>query len=313
MFKYDRRLGNSMKRRVIKQGNNSYTLTLPVDWVRELDLKEGSEVDVSEDEGKLVVVPDQGKVLKEISIELDDSYEKNVRFALNQLYRKGYDRINVTVHDVNSIALIQNLMEELFFEMDVIEKKGKSCVLEMMSQPSMDNYASILKKLIYIIHDSMELIHTSVKTKKLAQMDDIDGMTRKYRKYDNFCRRFVNVHKKGIENLETNSILIHLLMIQTDLRRFPRYAKKVSAADLALFEEVKKFYISTYTAFFNKNLKALYDNNKKINDFLNKRRSVALTKGMTLWSSQCLQVLRILYSVLVAMIGLTIEIRRTDN
>ena len=44
-----------MKRKIIKQGHNTLTMTLPSDWVRKLNLEAGEEVDVCENNGSLVI------------------------------------------------------------------------------------------------------------------------------------------------------------------------------------------------------------------------------------------------------------------
>ena len=44
-----------MKRKIIKQGHNTLTVTLPSDWVKKLNLKSGDEIDVLENENSLIL------------------------------------------------------------------------------------------------------------------------------------------------------------------------------------------------------------------------------------------------------------------
>ena len=62
-----------MKRRIIKQGNNSYTLTLPISWIKENHLRGGDEIEIDEEDSKLIISlsKDQRKV--EISLDVDVS------------------------------------------------------------------------------------------------------------------------------------------------------------------------------------------------------------------------------------------------
>ena len=44
-----------MKRKIIKQGHNTLTITLPNKWAKELNLLAGDEVDVLESNGSIIV------------------------------------------------------------------------------------------------------------------------------------------------------------------------------------------------------------------------------------------------------------------
>jgi len=286
-----------MKRKLIKQGGGGLTVYIPKKWIDARELKPGDEVEFKEEKGKLIISPESEKKKKEINIKIENSYQKNIRFLLNELYRQGYDKIKVNVKDSETIKTVQRLVEELFFEMDVITKSENSCMIEMISEPNFENYYTILKKLIFIIQDSMNNILK-------GNAKEVEKATNKYRKYDNFCRRFVFLNIRGKENFETNSLLIHLLMIQTDLRRLAK-----QKANKKMLEEISKYFKEAYTAFFKKNLKDLYRLNKKINSFLEENKK---TKKITVSQHQCLEIARILYSAIVPMIGLSLKIKSID-
>ncbi len=44
-----------MRRKIIQQGNNSYTLTLPIGWVRDENILPGTEVIVEQEDKHLIV------------------------------------------------------------------------------------------------------------------------------------------------------------------------------------------------------------------------------------------------------------------
>ena len=271
---------------------------LPKKWVDANELKAGNEIKVEEEEdGNLIISIETTKKKKEISIIIEEDYEKNIRFILNELYRQGYDSIKIKVKDKKTIETIQTLVEGLFFEMDIIKKGEDYCTVEMLSEPSFDNYQSILKKLIFLIYDSMDSIDNFAQLEK---------NTKKYRKYDNFCRRYVNINQKGKENFETNSLLVHLLMIQTDLEKLGKHINDATDNDILAFKKIFQFYESTYKSFLDKDLESLGKLNKQINQFILDNRA---QKKCTIFLSQCIEISRILYSAIVPMIGLSLEIK----
>jgi len=46
-----------MRRRIIKQGNKSFTLTLPIAWIRKNKLDQGEEVDIAIKDNLLQIIP----------------------------------------------------------------------------------------------------------------------------------------------------------------------------------------------------------------------------------------------------------------
>src|SRR3989344_5348913 len=60
-----------MKRKLVRQGGSAMTITLPSDWVKRFKLEGGDEIDLEEQQGKLIISTEAGK--KENSIELSVS------------------------------------------------------------------------------------------------------------------------------------------------------------------------------------------------------------------------------------------------
>ena len=44
-----------MRRRIIKQGNNSFTSTVPIKWIKENNLEAGDEIEVFEEDNQLII------------------------------------------------------------------------------------------------------------------------------------------------------------------------------------------------------------------------------------------------------------------
>jgi len=59
-----------MKRKIIKQGHNTLTMTLPSEWVKKLNLKAGDEIDLNEKGGSLMVNGKQNNENKSTTIDI---------------------------------------------------------------------------------------------------------------------------------------------------------------------------------------------------------------------------------------------------
>jgi phosphate uptake regulator len=85
-----------MKRKVIKQANQAYTITLPIDWVRKNNIDQNTEVEVTESE-KSLIITNTGKVqTKSIKLNVTGFNEKNIYRHISALYTKGIDEIEIT-------------------------------------------------------------------------------------------------------------------------------------------------------------------------------------------------------------------------
>lgn len=296
-----------MRRRIIRQGNNSFTLTLPVQWIRDQNLKEGDEVDITQDETRLVVAQETASKKKSIELSLDQEYPKNIKFLLSSLYRHGYDEIKLHVQKPEVLRIVERIVEEQFFEMEVLEKKGNTCVIGMVSVPSIDSYESLLRKMFFIIQESMDIIIRSVNQKSRKELKDIELLTLKYRRYDNFCRRHVFTKASRSVAFDSSVMFFDLIFLQTDLQKLAMRLKPSSPVDLALFQKLRALYVRVYQAFLKKEFAGLYDANAHINALL-KQRWARKPKGDFLFTHYCLLLLRVLYGMVVPMMGLQLEL-----
>ena len=84
-----------MKRKVIKQANQAYTITLPISWARENNLDKNSEVDLTA-EGNALLIQTDSKVKGEVvKLEINKINQREIRMQLAALYARGADEIRI--------------------------------------------------------------------------------------------------------------------------------------------------------------------------------------------------------------------------
>ena len=84
-----------MKRKIIKQGHNTLTLTLPRDWIKRLNLKAGEEIDVVENEDSLVINGHQNTKNNCAIIDITNCSVPLLWRYVQSAYRSGCDEIKV--------------------------------------------------------------------------------------------------------------------------------------------------------------------------------------------------------------------------
>lgn len=84
-----------MKRKVIKQANQAYTITLPIEWVRKNKIDKNSEVEVTESERSIIITNTGNVESKSAKIDATDFQERNIYRHISALYAKGIDEIEI--------------------------------------------------------------------------------------------------------------------------------------------------------------------------------------------------------------------------
>ena len=84
-----------MKRKIIKQGHNTLTVTLPAEWTKKLNLNAGDEVDLFEDNGSLTINGKQKNGFKSTSIDITGLSVPMLWRFFQSAYREGYDEIKL--------------------------------------------------------------------------------------------------------------------------------------------------------------------------------------------------------------------------
>jgi len=82
-----------MKRKVIKQANQAYTITLPIDWVRKNSVDKNPELDVIESGKSLIVNSSNPVAGGSVSIDANELEGREIYLYLNSMYAKGYDEM----------------------------------------------------------------------------------------------------------------------------------------------------------------------------------------------------------------------------
>ena len=250
-----------MRRKIIKQGNNSYTLTLPVNWIREEKLELGGEIEINQEDNHLVIsLPkDIRRQEKAFEIEIKDYNERTIRNILNQTYRKGYDKILVKIPDKTQLEDIRDITRNTLLGFEVITENGDHCIIQNIAEPSGDNFYAILRKIFFYIEDESKEILEDLTNKKY------DLKKRQHNKnivdnYTNLCRRLVIKDKMGGTK---NSYLLFSVISRLSLIHHAYYylykfssQKKlpISKPILDFLKETNEMFALFHKAFYTKDL-----------------------------------------------------------
>jgi len=127
------------RRKIIKQANQAYTLTLPINWVRDNNLdKKDSEVEVNIQDKSLSVTNTGGVSIKKAKIEINKCAECPLWSRFNALYARGVDEIEVQSSEDISSLILECISQDIGYAL-VSQNKGTYIVKDIGGT----NYADI--------------------------------------------------------------------------------------------------------------------------------------------------------------------------
>lgn len=297
-----------MIRKIIKQGHNTMTVTLPSEWTKRFNLRAGEEINLIERENGLFLSAEKINKPSEITIDIDNLNTMLIWKYISTAYRAGYDKIIIkfpkdrvftSPYKYFAHYFVDPLYDrkvgltgpeffhqvaDRFIGFEVIDYGDNFCVLKEIGQSTSKEFESSLRRIFLLLLHLSEGIIQDLNKGKTGFLERAHNLDVQVDKFHDFCARVLN--KTGFEEPSKSSListLIFLLELVGDefkhlalqLRRKSSKeinSKKVIASLDTINEELKIFY-EIYYKFDKEKLKNLSEINKKFLDMGDKKKS----------------------------------------
>lgn len=134
-----------MRRKLVKQAGKAYTVTLPISWIREKGLDAGDEIELLEQESRLILSTNQKTVGKKLEFSIQ-GFPVGMRYRyLTAAYTLGADEALIKV-DLNKIPDMDELMGYT-----VIDQKDDIIHVQDIGGNSNEDLDLIFKRLFQIL------------------------------------------------------------------------------------------------------------------------------------------------------------------
>jgi len=183
-----------MKRKLVKQGDNALTMTLPAVWTKKFTLKPGDEVDVNEVKDKLQVSAKKEVVLEKGTIDTKEigEYDKNY---LSTMYHLGFDEIEVFFDNDETLTMIKERLAEQCIGFEIVDQSEGRIVVKSLSPSVADEeYDRIQRKLFLMLLTMGEDMLDAIKKGELKRLKQIRLMEGLNNKFTGFCQRILSKH-----------------------------------------------------------------------------------------------------------------------
>lgn len=220
-----------MKRKVIKQGNNTLTLTLPKEWTSKYNIKAGDELEIEEKEKNLILGFLSQPKPETIDIDLSGLDRTSIMLYIRSYYRLGYNEIRVhfknqmTKHyrkeeDIKVLSVIHQEINRLI-GVEVIEQGEGFCTIRNLSADPIEDFDMILRKIFFQIDMLAVDFFEAVKRMDFALLETVEEKHDTITKFISYCLRLLN--KRGYPEAKKTNYLyytINSLDIITDIIKY---------------------------------------------------------------------------------------------
>lgn len=280
-----------MRRKIIKQGNNSYTLTLPLNWIKENEIETIKEIQINEEENNLIIsIPKETKKINndKIKIDLKEYNERTIRNILNNIYRKGYDLILLKYKNKEQLKEIKKITRNTLLGFEITEFDESKIIIENITEPSVEKYENILRKIFIITKnetkDILEILESQNTNYDFEKRKEIKNMIDDY---TNFTRRLIIKNKIGghKDSYFNYSLSSRISLIHHSYFYMYKYIVENSLviknkATLELLKKTNEIYELLEKAIFTRNIDLAHEVANKKNELLNKTyKLLEITKG----------------------------------
>ncbi|GEM_PF-748794 len=260
-----------MKRKVIKQGNNTLTITLPKEWTEQFGIKAGDEIEINNKEGTLAIdFPGKQILKKEFRAvikkeEIDDS--RYFKAYMDSMYISGHDNIVLELPDKKYMTMLQDFLQNNFIGYEITSFENNKCVIENITDPSKEKFEVILRRLFLMTKGLLSDFYSDLKSSNLDNFNLYKEQLKAVNLYTNYCLRIVsNEHK--VSSYALWSLILRLTQIYNIMfycyEKLPSYDSrlKFSKETMILFEGLKELFDMVYGLFYSFNI----SDAKKIHD-----------------------------------------------
>ena len=262
-----------MRRKLVKQGINALTVTVPAKWAEKNGLKAGDEVEVGEEETKIIIYSGELKESKKkkIEIELKSNHEKSVKIALRILYRQGYSSIRLKYRQKELINTIKHVLRNNLIGLEVVRIENDFCDIDSITEPSSEKIDVLTKRIFYIIKDCYEILIEDIVATQKKGNDKIIERVESLDRYCNFCLRTLYMDKKKNNDYTTFVqlysyfvVLGHTFLHLYDTTEF----KEMNKISLRLVTIVKENFNNLTTGFFKNDIALIEEVSGNLSDIM---------------------------------------------
>jgi phosphate uptake regulator len=314
-----------MKRKIIKQGHNTLTITLPAKWISEKNVKAGDEIDIVEKDGLLIIDKEASPTEKKISLDISGLDRCSILYTIRNCYRLGFDEINLYYSNKTAIYYRKNIevyvIDAIKYELsnliglEIIGNKSNSVILKDISNPKVDDFHNILRRIFLIMNEAGDELFEGVIEKDNAKIESLKEKHDIITKFSSYCLRMLAKFGNNINSNSDN--LYHIIstidktadffkIVSRDIIKSNVNFSNIFKEEIKLISDSIRLYSKI---FFKLDNQLIIEFNKNKSEYTEriKQKSDELSKTEIMILKELEPILEIISELIISKIGLNLE------
>ena len=256
-----------MKRKLIKQGYQGLTVTLPIDWIRKYNLKGGAEINLEETEDGLFFSTEKKSFNKELNILIDETNKSRIRTIVSSAYRRGFNKISLKTKKQFSFLEINQIVDSLIGFV-IIEQDEQKVIIENVMKDQFESVDSIIHKFFITIKYLQSRVLSGEKNN-----DEITQLKKSVLKLRDYAQRMIHLNNYGGDkSYEFHSLILLSEKLSGSFIDFYQFGK---TKDNSSIKFIHQYFSELITILAKKDLNQAI----KLNDNISKLRQQMIKKS----------------------------------
>ena len=261
-----------MKRKIIKQGKQAYTITLPVSWIRKYNLDKQAEIDL-EMKGNNLIIKTQNSVLgNTITINVNGLNSRNIYLHIAGAYAKGVDEI-ILISNEDITSIINGCLHYLI-GFGLIAESGNRYIIKDITKGDHAHVDEIFKRVFQMIQLFFEAAIKDIYGDQKETLEHLKSRDREVNKFCLYLQRSIN--KQSYDDINGRIIFTYsycLEKISDEIDRLWRTNIKYNVKKSGEIKKILNFVneglgksFDLYYQFNKKHIEDIYDLREKVRD-----------------------------------------------
>ncbi|HIH37786.1 hypothetical protein J4460_00105 [Candidatus Woesearchaeota archaeon] len=226
-----------MEKRLTRQGprgRQSFTITLPIEWVKQHHLDEKRMVDLCVVGNEIVLFSEKKDARAAVKIK---DYADTLIKVLPSMYRAGVDEVCLTIDTFDKLGAVQDIIDKYLIGYEVVAQTKQQVVIKDITKESDEDFMVIFRRIFLLLLELADAI-------SYEQASSID---KTIDKLINYCQR--TLIKKGHPEYEKVP-LYYLLLDRLEKLGDEYHYFHESSNDRSELKEVNNLLRHAYELFY---------------------------------------------------------------
>jgi hypothetical protein len=239
-----------MRRKLIKQGVEALTVTLPAKWLKEKGLGAGDEVDIDDKDSGLYISGVGKGMQKSKTINIETTHPKYVRSVVASAYKAGYDEIMLNFKSVPKTNEI-NAIVNSFTGLEVVTTAKDSITIKCFLRTEEKEVENLILKMFQLVKMLLEDMDTGWHKVDADAMENI--VETNMRKLRDHCLRTIRATGHGGEkSYDYYDLVTQLEKMAVTIKELAQFISTAKPKKTALFSQISGSFDEYYKAYLKK-------------------------------------------------------------